>query len=151
MRFLTVILFHHSNQKYCNPRVTIFSKSPLGIIPWGVMWLFRIIFIGTFQRDYRPVLFSSFEPAWALDQWVKIFTIFSISQSYLNKKNKKFPGVLYCGESISLGHHKAGSHPWPQGFNSHFLKLLHNFEGIVSQKLMWIRILLIKGYVFHFA
>ena len=27
----------------------------------------------TFQRDFRPPFFSSFEPAWITDQWVKIF------------------------------------------------------------------------------
>ena len=40
---------------------------------------------GTVQRDFRPPVFSLFKPAWATDQWVKIFSILiSFSLSYSN-------------------------------------------------------------------
>ena len=36
--------------------------------------VFRL-FKRTVQRDFRPPGFLSFEPAWATDQWVQIFSI----------------------------------------------------------------------------
>ena len=63
---------------------------------------------------------SSFESAWATDQWVKIFSIlFKISRSYSNFSESplgmiplrvNLPGVSYCAESISPGSHTALSH-----------------------------------------
>ena len=45
---------------------------------------------GTVQRDFRLPFFSSFKPAWATDQRVKIFSIFvKISLSYSNWSVKK--------------------------------------------------------------
>ena len=46
--------------------------------------------------------FSSFEPALATDQWVKIFSLFvKNSQSYSNFKSENLtPRVSYPGESI---------------------------------------------------
>ena len=47
------------------------------------VWRIRLI-KGTVQRDFRPPFFSSFEPVWATDQWVKIVSIlvkFSLSYS----------------------------------------------------------------------
>ena len=39
----------------------------------------------TVQRDFLPPFFSSFEPAWATEQWVKIFSILvKIWLSYSN-------------------------------------------------------------------
>ena len=46
---------------------------------------FSFFIKGTVQRDFRPPFFSSFEPAWATDQWVKILSILvKFSLSYLN-------------------------------------------------------------------
>ena len=43
----------------------------------------------TVLRDFRPPVFSSFEPAWVTDQWVNIFLILvKISLSYLNLREK---------------------------------------------------------------
>ena len=100
---------------------------------------------GTVQRDFWPLVFSSFEPAWATDQWGKIFSILvKISLSYLNfyespkgiiLRRVNLPGVSnpYPGESffeicveISPGYLTAQSHAaWPGLVNSRFLKLLH--------------------------
>ena len=75
---------------------------------------------GTFQRDFhfQPPVFSSFEPAMATDQWVKIFSILvKNSQSYQNFQSEnltlrgvipwrvRLPGVSYPGKSISPGYH----------------------------------------------
>ena len=64
--------------------------------------------------------FSSFEPAWATDQWVKIFSIlvkFSLSYSNFSESPRgmilrrvNLPGVSYCAESISPGYHTPASH-----------------------------------------
>ena len=67
--------------------------------------------------------FSSFEPALATDQWVKIFSnLVKNSQSYSNFKPKNLtprgiilwrvnlPGVSYPCESISPGYHTPASH-----------------------------------------
>ena len=64
---------------------------------------------GTVQRDFRPPFFPSFEPAWATDQWVKIFLILvKFSPSYSNfyesprgmiLRRVNLPGVSYPGES----------------------------------------------------
>ena len=66
--------------------------------------------------------FSSFEPALASDQWVKIFSILvKNSQSYSNFKSENLtprgiiprrvnlPGVSYPCESISPGYHTPAS------------------------------------------
>ena len=47
------------------------SQSPRSIILRGVMWLLRILFKGTFQQD--NIQFFIIRPAWATDQWVKLF------------------------------------------------------------------------------
>ena len=45
--------------------------------------------------------FSSFEPAWATDQWVKIFlSLVKFSPSYSNFYESPQGGVWYCAESI---------------------------------------------------
>ena len=61
--------------------------------------------------------FSSFEPAWANDQWVKIFIDFGLVFAELFKlfgvsyRNEAVsPAVWYCAVSISLQYHTAGSH-----------------------------------------
>ena len=51
---------------------------------------------GTVQRDFRPPVFSSFEPALASDQWVKIFSILvKNSQSYSKFKLQKSDSLWY--------------------------------------------------------
>ena len=52
----------------------------------------------TVQRDFRPPCFSSFKPAWATVQWVKIFSILvKISLSYSNFSVKMdSPGIIPC-------------------------------------------------------
>ena len=52
---------------------------------------------------FDPQFFSSFEPVWATDQWVKIFSIlFQISLSYSKFKFEK---------TDSPGYYTPGSHP----------------------------------------
>ena len=75
---------------------------------------------GTVQRDFWLPFFSSFRPAWATDQWVKIFSILvKFSLSYLNfyesprgiiLRRVNLPGVSYSTESISLGQDTSASH-----------------------------------------
>ena len=57
------------------------------VAEWGKIFrtvmLVMMIVKGTVQRDFRPPVFSSFEPVWAINQWVKIFSILvQISLSY---------------------------------------------------------------------
>ena len=62
---------------------------------------------------------------------------------------RNLPGVSYCAESISPGYHTPGSHSWPRESTA----ISYNFctgLGTVSQKQLWIYILLLKGYIFHF-
>ena len=41
------------------------------------------VFKGTVQQDFLPPVLSPFEPVWATDQWVNIFSILvQISRSY---------------------------------------------------------------------
>ena len=50
---------------------------------------------GTVQQDFRPPVFSSFQPAWATDQWVKIFSylvLFSPRYSNFNCEKTDSPG-----------------------------------------------------------
>ena len=80
---------------------------------------FSFFIKGTVQRGFRPPFFSSFEPAWATEQWVKIFLIlvkFSLSYSNFYESPRgiilgriKLPRVSYCAESISPGCHTAQS------------------------------------------
>ena len=59
------------------------SQSPRSIILQKVMWLFWILFKGTFQQDFWPPVFIIW--TWATGQWVKIFSILvKISPSYSN-------------------------------------------------------------------
>ena len=82
---------------------------------------------GTVQRDFRPsVFFSSFEPDWPTDQWVKIFSIcdtFPLKEcanvlrngcwQYDNAR-RLTPAVSYCAKisphilTISAQYHTAG-------------------------------------------
>ena len=57
-------------------------------------------FKGTVQRDFRPPYFSSFEPAWATDQWVKIFHILvKMSTSY-----RIFRGIILRRVDLRQNH-----------------------------------------------
>ena len=54
------------------------------------------MFKGKVQRDFRLPFFSSFKPAWANIQWVKLFSIFvKISLSYLNFSVVKIDSTQY--------------------------------------------------------
>ena len=79
-------------------------------------------FQGTVQRDFRLPIFSTFGPAWATDDWVKIFsilvTIRRVIQMFRNlpgwimgmlPQRVNLPEVSYCAKSISLGYHTAQS------------------------------------------
>ena len=65
-------------------------------------------FKGTILGDFRPlVFFSSFEPAWATDQWVKILSILvKFSLSYSNFCIEKTDCPL---PSAHMQFHTAGS------------------------------------------
>ena len=66
------------------------------------VWRIRLI-KGTVQRDFRPPFFSSFEPVWATDQWVKIFSISpscSNFSGYHTAQSQSPRSILYCEESL---------------------------------------------------
>ena len=66
---------------------------------WGFEWLCTVWYPGDIDRDSPTRFFSTFEPAWATDQWVTIFSIFvKISPSY--SIFRILPGVTYCTESL---------------------------------------------------
>ena len=51
---------------------------------------------GTVQRDFRLSFFSSFEPAWATDPWVKIASLLvGVSPSYSNFSIEKTDYAQY--------------------------------------------------------
>ena len=75
--------------------------------------------LGPSKEIFDPHFFSSFEPAWATDQWVKIVSILvKISQSYSNfsvyhtaqsqsprsiiLRRVNLPTVSYCAESCDF-------------------------------------------------
>ena len=61
---------------------------------------------GQSNKIFNLQFFSSFEPALATDQWVKIFSnLVKNSQSYLNFKSEN----LTPGKSISPGYHTPAS------------------------------------------
>ena len=102
-------------------------------------------------------MFSSFEPAWATDQRVKIFSIlvsilaglfkFSESPQGIILLGVNLSGVSYHGESVSPGYHTVGSHSWTWRVNSHVKKLLNMTSMGQCHKKMWIHILLKKAYI----
>ena len=66
---------------------------------WGFEWLCTVWYPGEIDRDSPTRFFSTFEPAWATDHWVTIFSIFvKISPSY--SIFRILPGVTYCTESL---------------------------------------------------
>ena len=89
---------------------------------------FKKLFLlkGQSNEIFDLQFFSSFEPALATDQWVKIFSILvKNSQSYSNFKSEnltprgiiprrvRLPVVSYPGKSISPGYHTPASQsPW---------------------------------------
>ena len=81
---------------------------------------------GQSNEIFDPQYFSSFEPAWATDQWVKtvwFLVSFSPRYSYFSWVLRsiilrwvKFRAVWYCAESSSAQYHTAPSHvtfPYP--------------------------------------
>ena len=61
-----------------------------------------LILKGQFNKIFVPH-FCSFEPAWATDQWVKIFSILVKILPGYSTFFRNLLRVLYTGESISLG------------------------------------------------
>ena len=62
--------------------------------------------IGTVQPDFRPPVFSSFEPVWVTDQWVKIFSILveiSLRNSNFSVEKSDSPGYHTVGKLTYLG------------------------------------------------
>ena len=74
---------------------------------------------GQSNEIFDPQFFSSFEPAWPTDQWVKIVLFlvsFSLRYSYFFEvprsiilRRVKFRAVSYCEESSSAQYHTAQS------------------------------------------
>ena len=127
-----LVLFHHEmtgikcllSQVYTKqyfPDLTLNGQCyPLNITTFEY---FKIVVLkGQSNEIYDLQLFSSFEPAWATDQWVKIVSfLVSFSPRYLNfyetprsiiLRGVKFRAVSYCLESCDflvsylIGHSK---------------------------------------------
>ena len=95
---------------------------------------------GQSNEIFDPQFLSSFEPAWAFDQWVKIFSfLVSFSPRYSSfsevprsiiLRRVKFCVVSYCAESSSAQYHTARGHftfPYPRDSQTRFATCsLHN-------------------------
>ena len=110
-----------SNLVKISPSYSNFSEFSRGIIPWRVIWLFRILIKGSVQQNVQPVFFII---QGCLGHWVmgkNIFNFRRVIQIFL----KYLPGVSYRGESVFPKYHTLESHSWPRGVNCQFLNCLH--------------------------
>ena len=80
------------------------QSSPCSIILRGVMWHFRILFHS--NEIFYVQLFSSVEPAWATDQWVKIFSILDFVEliDFFVKISPQYHTALSQSPAVSFCH-----------------------------------------------
>ena len=96
-------------------------------------WLLK----GTVQQDFDLQFFSSFEPAWATDQWVKIvsffvfvfakiFNFFRISAQYHTARSHVTFRIFLKGQSNEILYlfFRNSSLPWPLSNGLKYFKFL---------------------------
>ena len=113
-----------SNLVKISPSYSNFSEFSRGIIPWRVIWLFRILIKGSVQQNVQPVFFII---QGCLGHWVmgknifdfgyefaQLFNFFLKSPCGIIPQRVILPRVSYPGESLMT-----------RGVNFQFLNCLH--------------------------
>ena len=112
-RFPELFQFFGISPQYRYRYHTAQSQSPC--IMGGVMPLFRILFKGIFQRDFRPNFFHHSNLPGPLTNRLKYFQFWFRFRQVNQIFRKNLPTVSY----FSSGYHTAGRHSWTPEVNSH--------------------------------